>query len=227
MINAIVVPAKGASKRFPGKNWMKLGEETLFELALLRAKKSDLGEVIFVSDDDMLSRIKKRVFLADYMIKLPEEFVDKRAVNSCTWALRKLGLEGLKFDNIIVTLPTSPLATYKNLREAYSVFIDRDRQTLGSFTEVKGRPFLWYAPYMTKFDAQLPFQSPFSVARFQHSQILMDNGAVYISRVDRFLKREEWFDDWVIPYFTNEIEGVDIDTELDYIIAKAMYEAKL
>ena len=53
-----------------------------------------------------------------------------------------------------------------------------------------------------------------------------DNGAVYISNVSHFVATQEWFDHWVVPYFMPEMEGIDIDTQLDYLIAKTIYETK-
>jgi len=143
MKNVIIVPAKGESKRFPKKNWMKLGEYTLFELALFRAMKSHLGTVVFATDSELMAeKVTKRTFLSDYVCLLPEEFSRLRAVNSCVYVLEKLKGEGMTFDNVIVTLPTSPLANERHLIEAYKVFVDNERMTLGSFTEVKGRPKL-------------------------------------------------------------------------------------
>uniref|UniRef100_A0A6M3ITY5 Putative cytidylyltransferase n=1 Tax=viral metagenome TaxID=1070528 RepID=A0A6M3ITY5_9ZZZZ len=220
MKNIIIVPAKGESKRFPKKNWMKLGEYTLFELALFRAMKSHLGTVVFATDsEEMAEKVFKRVFLFGHIIELPEAFAQKRAVNSCVYVLEKLREQGLTFDNIIVTLPTSPLANERHLQEAYKVFTDYNRQTLGSFTSFKGRPNLW--------GWELLEGSPFFINSTRvPKEVWRDNGAVYISTVKRFLEKREWFDWNVIPYFMNEAEGIDVDTQLDYLMAKTIYETK-
>jgi len=222
MKNIIIVPAKGESKRFPKKNWMKLGEDTLFELALFRAMKSCLGTVVFATDSEMMAdRVTKKPFLAHHICLLPEEFSKLRAVNSCVYILEKLREEGMTFDNIIVTLPTSPLANERHLQEAYKMFVDFDREALGSFTEIKGRPLLWEENESPRG------MMPLFRRRLDKKYIVYkDNGAVYISTVERFLKEMEWFDYWVVPYFMNETEGIDIDTQLDYLMAKTIYEAK-
>jgi len=214
MKNIIIVPAKGDSKRFPGKNWMKLGEDTLFELALFRAKKSGLGEVVFASDSvPMIDKVKKKVFLSDYVWLLPGEFSEKRAVDACVYVLEKFRRDGTEFDNVIVTLPTSPLANERHLQEAYKLFVEKKRMTLMSFTPVKGRPFLWE-------------EHSGMIKHLGKKEIYKDNGAVYISIVDRFLKEQEWSSIPTIPYLINEVEGIDIDTELDYLISKVIYETK-
>ena len=223
MKNIIIVPAKGESKRFPKKNWMKLGEYTLFELALFRAMKSHLGTVVFAIDSEVMGeRVSKRAFIAHHICLLPEEFSNLRAVNSCVYVLEKLREQGLTFDNIIVTLPTSPLANESHLQEAYKMFIEEGRNTLASFTKIEGRPTLW--SQSDRFMRPEIFLS--SYAKKKEFSVYKDNGAIYISKVDRFLKEQEWFDYWVVPYFMNEAEGIDVDTPLDYLMAKTIYEAK-
>jgi len=226
MKNIIIVPAKAESKRLKDKNWLKIGGETLFERALYRARGSGLGEVAFVSDSPvMVERVEKKNFLSDYVIDLPEGYSGKRAVNSCVYALERLKRAGESFDNIIVTLPTSPLATFQNLQEAYLLFANNERNVLGSFTEVKGRPKLWtnrniLFPGETVEIEIKPILRPLS------RLVWKDNGAVYISNVSHFVITQEWFGNWVVPYFMNEIYGIDIDTQLDYLMAKTIYETK-
>jgi len=223
MKNIIIVPAKGDSKRFPRKNWMELGGDTLFELALFRAKKSGLGKVVFASDSmPMIDKVEKRVFLSDYVCLLPGEFSEKRAVNACVYVLEKFKRDGIKFDNIIVTLPTSPLANENHLQEAYEKFVDYNMKTVASFTPVEGRPLLWEHEKIGISE----FMKPLLDENAKPKKVYRDNGAVYISTVERFLKEKEWFDRYVVPYFMNEVEGIDIDTELDYLMVKTIYETK-
>lgn len=224
MRNVIIVPAKGDSERFPRKNWMKLGEYTLFELALFRAARSHLGPVVFVTDSEaMIEKVTKRVFLSDYPIMLPEPFSKKRAVNSCIYALERLREQGVTFDNVIVTLPTSPLANEKHLREAYEMFIQNGRNTLASFTQVRGRPKLWR---ISRVESEGIDEKLKTALVEEQATISTDNGAVYIETVSKFIGRGDWFGDTVQGYFMNEVEGIDIDTQLDYLVAKTIYETK-
>lgn len=113
-----------------------------------------------------------------------------------------------------MTLPTSPLATAKQMKEAYEIFIENKRKTLISFTETKGRPYLWQNPQ--NVSGLCPME--------REDKVWIDNGAIYMDKVESFLKRKDWFDHSpVIPYFMDEMTGVDIDTELDYLKAKVFY----
>ena len=63
----IIIPAKGQSKRLPGKNKKLLDGFTLVEYAIKRAVESGLGDVVISSDDDdilvlALRSIPNRVF---------------------------------------------------------------------------------------------------------------------------------------------------------------------
>lgn len=216
MKNIIIVPAKGDSKRFLKKNWQKIGDKTLFELALLRAKRSRLGLVVFATDDELMKAKADENFnpidpsYNSYII--PKELTEKRALDVCLWVLDEWEKEGFEFDNIIVTLPTSPLCTVDQIKEAYELFIRNKRKTLMSFTEIKGRPNLW--------------QDPLNLSLFYpvKDKVYMDNGAIYIDKVKEILRRKEWFEPPVTPFIMDEMTGVDIDTKMDYLTAKFYHD---
>jgi CMP-N-acetylneuraminic acid synthetase len=211
MKNIIIIPAKKDSKRFPGKNWREINGKPLFELALERAKKSELGLVALVTND--LSMMSDKVFdLLDHLYSchiIPKGFSEKRALDVCLWILEEMKNKGFEFDNILVTLPTSPLVSAEQMKEAYQLFLQQGRKTLTSFTPMRGRPRLWKNSINYHF-------SPLC-----EDIVWRDNGAIYIDQVDNFLNRREWFGPSVIPYLMDEITGVDVDTEWDYLIAKA------
>lgn len=226
MKNLIVVPAKGESKRIPRKNWRRIGGNTLFELALFRARKSDLGDIVFVSDDEeMTIDVQRGGYLhqdVDFNLIMPTYLNEKRALDTCLWVVELLrDIHKKSYDNIVVTLPTSPLATADQMREAYTLFLENNRKPLGSFTAIRGRPFLWKGGYEGN-----PGDGPKRVYRMPRIVVYVDNGAFFVSKVNDFLRRREWFPVSVVPYFMDEVTGVDVDTEEDYLKAKVFYEGR-
>jgi len=60
----------------------------------------------------------------------------------------------------------------------------------------------------------------------RRSNVWMDNGAVYINTAKRFLRMKEWFGPYVLPYFMDKVNGIDVDTEEDYLMA-TFYHGRL
>ena len=100
-----VIPARGGSKRFPGKNLAKIGKYTLVEIAIRVARKSKYIDRIIVSSDDpaILSVAGKHAF------KRPAELATDSATSESV-ARNALSLCP-SFHLLVLLQPTSPCRT--------------------------------------------------------------------------------------------------------------------
>ena len=107
-----IIPARGNSKRLPGKNIKLLYGKPMIAYAIEEAKKSKyVDEVVVTSDDDEILNISKE-YGAD-VIKRPSELAydDTPTIEAIRHAVAHMG------DDLVVVLlqPTSPLRTVKDI----------------------------------------------------------------------------------------------------------------
>ena len=114
-----VIPARGGSKRLPGKNIKMLCGKPMIAYAIEEAKKSRLIDNVFVtSDSDEILSIAK-----DYgvgIIKRPDELArdNTSAEDTIKHALKTVGYEAV----IVYLPPTSPLRTVKDIDKCIQLY---------------------------------------------------------------------------------------------------------
>ncbi len=104
----IIIPARGGSKRLPGKNLMMLGGKPLIahsiEYALIHKKLAD--DIVVTSDSDTILDLAKAYDVTG--IKRPKELAGDTATTAS--ALKHvLNTLGGPWDNVILLQPTNPL----------------------------------------------------------------------------------------------------------------------
>ena len=206
-----IIPARGNSKRLPGKNLLYLGGKTLLEHSINFAlANTGIIDKVVVSTDNIEI---KRVALAAKV-----EVIDRPAElatdTTSTIAVLEHVLEtiGAEFENIVVLQPTNPLRPADLLRDAFERYVRGDFDSL-----------MTVSPEMRKLGKIINQKFiPFNYSMGQRSQDLdplyFENGLLYISKAGLIIKGclvgENNF-----PYIVEHpFAKVDIDVkdDLDY-----------
>ena len=211
----IVIPARGGSKRFPGKNLISLDGKPLIAHSIDYGKLSGMVEEVYVNTDD------------PEIGKVAEEH---GAV--VTWRPGSLGgdnvptVDVLQYqvdffrknnvpcDAIILLQATNPLRPKNLLPEAVKAFENSGRNSLTTFTTLPRK-------FGTISDHRFV---PENYAPGQRMQDLIpryfENGMVYITRCDAIMEGEIITSD-TYPMVVDSIEStVDIDEPDDLIYAE-------
>ncbi len=103
---AVVIPAKGTSRRIPEKNKMLFYGRPLVEWSILHAKLAgfDPGQVTVITDDVKIMGFAERLGAA-IIDEPPEHVADPGAGHVVEWAVRKF----IPDKHIITLLPSCPL----------------------------------------------------------------------------------------------------------------------
>lgn len=114
-----IIPARGGSKRLPGKNMARIGGSTLVELAIRCAQEARLTPI--VSTD--CPQIAAEAFRCGaIVIRRPAELATDDATTQQV-VLDAVDQLDLAYDDIIVLLqPTSPLRTVDDVRRSLAEF---------------------------------------------------------------------------------------------------------
>jgi CMP-N,N'-diacetyllegionaminic acid synthase len=219
-----IIPARGGSKRLPRKNLLDLCGKPLIAWSIEAALKSKyISKVIVSSDDEEILNIAKE-YKADF-IKRPDELASDTAT---TFDALKHTLENVeKYDYVVLLQPTSPLRTEKHIDESIEFLKEKNADAIISVCEMEHSP-LW----------SNTLNEDLNMSNFLRDEVLNKrsqdlpkyyrlNGAIYICKTEKLLENKGFFiKENIFSYIMKKEDSVDIDEEIDFIIAKEIKEMK-
>ena len=203
-----IIPARGNSKRLPGKNTKFLGGIPLLAHSIKYAQQFSFIDDIYVSTDNL--EIKK------VAVQFGAKVIDRPAEISGdfepTVSALKHVLESLTYEveNVILLQPTNPLRPENLLEEAFQLFLNSTADSL--FTISRNHDKLGKI-VNHKFE-------PFNYTIGQRSQdlepLFYENGLLYISKAN-LIKNDIIISENALPFEVNHtFAKVDIDTHEDF-----------
>ena len=217
-----IIPARGGSKRLPRKNLLDLCGKPLIAWSIEAALKSKyISKVIVSSDDEEILNIAKE-YKADF-IKRPDELASDTAT---TFDALKHTLENVeKYDYVVLLQPTSPLRTEKHIDEAIELLKEKNADAIISVCEVEHSP-LWSNTLDENLDMSNFLRDEVLNKRSQDlPKYYRLNGAIYICKTDKLLENKGFFlKENIYAYKMNKKHSVDIDEEIDFIIAEKLMQ---
>ncbi len=120
MKNIIIIPARYASSRFPGKPLADIGGMTMIQRVYEQAVKSGVAEKVLVATDDMRIFSHVKDFLGEVVMTSAEH---KSGTDRCFEALEKTGK---KYDVVINLQGDEPFVQPEQLHRLVSCFSDSD-----------------------------------------------------------------------------------------------------
>ena len=220
--NLAIIPARGGSKRLPGKNIKLLNGKPLIHYPLITAVNSKMFDrVVFSSDDENYLKIA-----AEIDGVTPVKRNDALASDTTkVWDLIHyiVSQEEIRasFDTVSLLMPTCPFRLPSDIQKAFEIFTD-DCDSVISISEMRDA-----VQISVGFDNKSDFidvnavlnPSPL-VAGNTRSQgfqkYYRPNGGIYISRIERFIQEKSFFTGRVKGITFDELKSVDIDTNLDF-----------
>lgn len=217
-----LVPARGGSKRLPGKNIRLLGDKPLIAWSIAAAKGiPEICDILVSTDDSAIAKIGREVGALVPWLR-PEELgtdtassVDV-AIHALDWYEAAKGA----VDGLLLLQPTSPFRTRETISKAIALFEKDDgRYPLLGVSSASCHP-----AWCFRLDGQC--MQPFigwenDKTRSQDLEpAYMLNGALYLISPQMLRKTLSFLTADSRPLvMDNSIECIDIDTELDWRVA--------
>ena len=134
-----VIPARGGSKRLPGKNILDLCGKPIIAWSIEAGLNSSyIDKVVVSSDDDDILDTAKR-FKAE-IIKRPKQLASDTA---SSFDVVKHAIDNLEsYDYVVLLQPTSPLRNYQHIDKAIEFLEEKNADSIISVCEVNHSP-LW------------------------------------------------------------------------------------
>ena len=217
-----IIPARGGSKRVPGKNIRPLGGKPLIAHSIEAALScGQFRDVVVSTDSAEIAKIAREhgasvPFLRD--AALADDFTGTAEV--LRDALAQLGDQG--DDYLCCLYPTAPLVTPGDLTAAFERIRETGADNLVCVTEYDFSP--WRA-LVEDDQGRLKFNWPeHELTRSQDlDRLVHDAGAFYWLRLKPFMAGGPIVAPNSVGYAMDRLRCVDIDTEEDFRFAEMLY----
>ena len=212
-----LIPARGGSKRVPGKNLQDVGGRSLLARTIEQANQSCFITRVIVSSDDEVILAHARSAGAEVM-RRPTELAqdDTPGIAPVIHALETLEET---FSHIVLLQPTSPFRTAEDIDKAIGRCLEKDAPAC-----VTVRPVCENPAWMFTLDdggAMTPLLHRAIPARSQDlPSCYILNGAVYVAKRQTILEQGGFLVHGTIASIMPTERSLDIDTLEDLEVAR-------
>lgn len=219
-----IIPARGGSKRLPGKNILDLKGKPLIVWSIDAALNSSfIDKTLVTSDDEEILAISKE-FGSD-IVKRPKLLASDTATtfDALEHAVNSLDEE---YEYIVLLQPTSPLRSSKHIDDAIKLLEFKKADAVVSVCEV-GHPVQWSMELNDENDISKFVKNLDSRRSQEQKKYYRLNGAIYICKTVKLLKSKSFFlKENIFAYIMDRENSIDIDEELDFKLASFLLEIR-
>lgn len=223
MNNLAIIPARSGSKGLKDKNIKPLNGKPLIAYTIEAAIKSGKFSHVMVSTD---SHDYAKIAI-EYGAEVPFYRSENTSSDSASsWDVVKEVLAeykkiGIEFDTFTLLQPTSPLRDFTDIKNVFHIFDEKSAIAVVSVCEMEHSP-LW-SNTLPSDDSMNDFLKDASNCQRQRlEKFYRINGAIYLANVKAFYENVNLYREGCFAYKMSLEKSVDIDTELDFIIAEAL-----
>lgn len=204
-----IIPARGGSKRLPGKNIKLLNGKPLIAYTIEAALKcKEITKVIVTTDDEEIAKVSEKYGAIVPGLRPKELSSDTASSNDVVKYIVELieDRDKIVIDTCILLQPTSPLRNKNHIEEALMLFRNKNADTVISFTK-ESHPLHWNK-YMNEDgvleDIGLTLKESY-----------YPNGAIYVLSA-KSIKTGVYYTDKSYGYIMDKTCSIDIDTQEDW-----------
>lgn len=223
MNNLAIITARSGSKRLPDKNIKELNGIPLMAYSIQAALKSGKFSHVMVSTDSPLyAEIAKK-----HGAEVP--FLRNDATSGDTassWdtlreVVRNYKEMGLEFDTVTLLQPTSPLRSAEDIIGAFDMYQEKNATAIVSCCPMEHIPLA--ANLLSEDGCMNGFLNRLQTyPRETWRSFYRINGSIYIVDTELLMSGASIYNERSFAYIMSNERSVDIDTELDFVIAEAV-----
>lgn len=222
-----VIPARGGSKGIPGKNIRAFAGKPLIVHSIEASLNCPLiSRTVVSTDDDKIAEIAEAH--AAQVIRRPSELATDTSlvIDAIKHAVRTVEEESGDIDVVLLLEPTSPLRRVEDIETCIQVLLENRADSVATFTPSNISPNrLWRVsgdvvePYIEGAVPWLPRQKQ-PIAHELTGQIYGLSRKILFEREDSI----STLSGRIFPVITPRETALDIDTELDFMLAEKVME---
>lgn len=229
-----LIPARAGSERIKNKNIYDLNNKPLIAYSIKSAIKTKIFDRIIVSTDSLkYAKIAKR-YGADIPFLRPKKF-SKSTSPDYEWlkfTIDKLDKEKYDFTHFFILRPTNPFRNHKTILRAWKEFRkNKKAESLRAIQMSKSHPGkMWklQGKFIKPILNLTILNQPSYNNQFKSlPNVYIQNASLEISKKEVIKKYKTICGKKIIPFFTNEIEGFDINYISDLNQAKKIIKKNI
>jgi len=227
MNSIAIIPARGGSKRIPGKNIKNFAGLPIIAYSIRAALESELFNRVIVSTDSFEIAAVARKYGAEVPFMRPADLADDFAGTDSVvvHALGWLAECGDTHPYFCCIYPTAPFIRADLLRHGLEIIKAKD--AVSAFTVTSYEYPIFRSLRINASDRVELIWPEYAATRSQDlSMAYHDAGQFYWGDVKRYLSEKRLFSKDSVPIIIPRKLVQDIDTEEDWEIAELMFEAQ-
>ena len=217
--------ARGGSKGLPKKNILDLGGLPLIAHSILSAKKNLMIDDVFVSTDSNKIAEVSSSYEAK-VIKRPKELAQDESSEWLAWihAINFVHEQGYEFSKFISLPATAPLRADEDISNCL-LALKGDVDVVITVTPANRNPSFNMVKRDTKGISELIIKS--DLVRRQDAPLVYDMTTVaYVTSPQYILNKKNLFEGNTYSVIIPKERAVDIDDEIDFLLAEKLFERK-
>lgn len=217
-----IIPARGGSKRLPGKNIKLLGDRPLIAWTIEAAIESNIFDHVFVSTDSQEIADISKQYGAEVPFLRPKCLASDTATTNdvITHLVDWFESENKQTVSLIAVLqPTSPLRSSKHIIEAVDQMHDKSAKAIISVCQLE-HP-IQFCNQLGSNESMAGFINIKDMKRTQDLEPTYRlNGALYIFDRQYVGKMQNLYSNGTYAYVMSSKLSIDIDTQEDFDLAE-------
>ena len=228
-----LIPARSGSKRVPDKNIRPLAGHPVMAYTIAAALQSEIFSSVIVSTDSRRYADIARYYGAEVPFLRPPELGGDVSpdIEWLEYTLKRLQEEGRKYDCFSILRPTSPFRQPETIQRAWQAFlaeegvdslraVEKCQQHPGKMWVVRGNRMMPLLPLS-------PSQQPWHSSQYQSlPKVYVQNASLEIAWVRVVFNERTIAGNVVMPFFTRDFEGFDVNTPYDWNLAEQLVKNK-
>ncbi|MEK7169835.1 MAG: acylneuraminate cytidylyltransferase family protein [Patescibacteria group bacterium] len=223
-----IIPARGGSKGLPGKNIRPLNGKPLIVWTIEAAKAvPEISRVIVNTDDPDIAAVSKNAD-AELFFR-PKELAEDLTLDLPVFAhhLTELKKSGELPDMVVDLRATAPLRGASRIKQGIELLRKLGKEKADSVRAVSKAAKHPYKMWKQEGEYIVPFlpesmtgmKEPYNVPRQSLPSVFQNNGCMNAFWPETVLQKHSMTGSRIAGYVMEEWESVNIDTELDFVVA--------
>ena len=222
-----LITARGGSKGLPGKNIKLLDGKPLIQYTIEAARElaSDKDIVVSTDSQEIISVVEQTGLKVPFVRPTNLSTDNAGHYEVIIHAIEELESQGQLYELVVLLQPTSPFRKGDHIKEALNLF-DNSCDMVVSVKQPEDSPF--YNQFMENEKGFLvPCLKRAGNRRQDCPPIYTYNGSTYIMRVADIKKVHMHNLKSIRKHLMPEINSIQIDTVIDWLVAEAIIDLKL
>ncbi|MGD2023661.1 MAG: acylneuraminate cytidylyltransferase family protein [Desulfobacterales bacterium] len=222
-----LIPARSGSKRVADKNIRPLGGHPVMAYTITAALESGVFTDVIVSTDSEQYAEIARYYGAEVPFLRPTELAGDVSpdIEWLEYTLKRLQEEDRQYDCFSILRPTSPFRQPETIRRAWEEFLAEDGvdslRAIEKCQQHPGKMWVVRGKRMTPLLPMGPAEQPWHSSQYQSlPEVYVQNASLEIAWTRVVLQDRTIAGNVLIPFFTGEYEGFDVNNPYDWSLAE-------